>query len=99
MIEDMNSPLGKPASATTPAPATGLITPEHLRQFRDDGFFILNRVIPPAQLAALQEACGVLIAERDAEMTAQGIEVDGITHKGRRYFLANNFTKSAACRE
>lgn len=95
MLDGMNAPLSKPVTAC----ASGVVTPEHLRQFRENGYFILTQVIPSAQLAALQEACAQQIAERDAVMTAQGIEVDGITHKGRRYFLANNFATSAACHD
>ena len=98
----MNAPLATPAPSITPSAnshASGIITADHLRQFRENGFFILQRIISAAQLAALQTTCNHLIDERDADMAAQGIEVDGITHKGRRYFLAVNQHKSATCRE
>lgn len=76
-----------------------LVSDEQMRQFREDGYFILDRVIPPAQLAGLRAACDDAVAARDAVMTAQGIEVDGITHKGRRYFLPHNFRTSEACKQ
>lgn len=101
----MNAPLAAPASSTSPTSPTSstlsahVVTPTHLADFKKDGFFVLSKVIPPAQLAALQQECMLLIAERDALMEAQGIEVDGITHKGRRYFIHNNQHKSAVCRE
>ena len=97
----MNAPLTAPAASVTQN-STGCVservTADHLRQFRENGFFILERIIPPAQLAALQTECNRLIEARDAEMAEQGIEVDGITHKGRRYFLGHNQHKSPVCR-
>jgi ectoine hydroxylase-related dioxygenase (phytanoyl-CoA dioxygenase family) len=101
MMAGMNAPhtlAVSPASSSTAA-AAERVTDAHLAQFHRDGFFVLEGAMPPAQLAALQSECGRFIAERDAEMEAQGIAVDGITHKGRRYFLARNFAKSAVCHE
>ncbi len=97
----MNAPLltPKPVPASASTGANQPVTAEHLRQFHEHGFFILDRIITPPQLAILQAECVRLIAERDDEMTAQGIEVDGITHKGRRYFIAVNQHKSKVCRD
>ncbi len=87
-------------AAALPSSSTKrIVTPEHLAAFARDGLFVLPRIIPAAQLRALQDECMRLIAVRDADMEAQGIEVDGITHKGRRYFIHNNQNTSAVCRE
>ncbi len=95
----MNAPLTIPdVPSIHTDTASGFVTADHLRQFREEGFFILKNVIPAAQLAALKDECNRLIGERDAVMAAQGIEVDGITHKGRRYFLGVNQNNSAVCR-
>ena len=99
MLMDMNASLTAPLPATPSIRDEPVVTEAHLAAYRRDGFFILERIIPQAQLAALQAECMALIAERDAVMEAQGIEVDGITHKGRRYFIAVNQHKSAVCRE
>ncbi len=96
MLSVMNATLATRLPSTSTR--TPVVTAAHLAAFHRDGFFILDRIIPSAQLAALQDACMDLIAERDAEMEAQGIEVDGITHKGRRYFIHRNQHKSATCR-
>ena len=97
MLEGMNATNAAPL--LSPSSSTRIVTPEHLAAFERDGLFVLPRIIPPAQLRALQNECMRLIAVRDADMEAQGIEVDGITHKGRRYFIHNNQNTSAVCRE
>lgn len=110
MIEGMNAPHTLAVSSSSSAVAAGAaiatgaagaerVTAAHLEQFHRDGFFVIERAMAPAMLAALQSECERFIAARDAEMEAQGIVVDGITHKGRRYFLARNYNKSAACHE
>ena len=86
-------------STATALSSTQVVTAAHRAQFARDGFFVLDRVIPHVQLIALQAACDAAVARRDAEMAAQGIEVDGITHKGRRYFLPHNFCTSATCEQ
>jgi ectoine hydroxylase-related dioxygenase (phytanoyl-CoA dioxygenase family) len=67
---------------------TGLpITLEHLRRFREDGFFVLERVLPPAELSALRDECRRFIDERDREMEQLGVDVLNLDHRGRRYFV------------
>jgi ectoine hydroxylase-related dioxygenase (phytanoyl-CoA dioxygenase family) len=41
------------------------ITPEQVKQFQEEGYFILERVIPEAQLDALRRECGKFIHEFD----------------------------------
>ena len=65
------------------------ITPQQLEQFRKDGYFILERVIPEDVLEGLRNECQQYIAKFDAEMEAKGLEKDGINHYKKRYFIAN----------
>jgi Phytanoyl-CoA dioxygenase (PhyH) len=63
------------------------VTPDHLRRFRDDGFFVLEGVLPAADLALLRDECQRYIDERDREMDRLGVDVLDLDHRGRRYFV------------
>lgn len=47
-----------------------VITPDHIRQFKEEGFFILEKVISPEDLASLRSECGKFIKEFDDEYAA-----------------------------
>jgi ectoine hydroxylase-related dioxygenase (phytanoyl-CoA dioxygenase family) len=63
------------------------IAPEQVRQFRDEGFFILEKVVSPGDLETLRGECQRLIDERDREMERLGVEKLDLDHKGSRYFV------------
>ena len=63
------------------------ISPEHVRKFRDEGFFILEMVVSPSDLETLRGECQRLIDERDREMERLGVEKLDLDHLGRRYFV------------
>jgi ectoine hydroxylase-related dioxygenase (phytanoyl-CoA dioxygenase family) len=73
------------------------ITSEHVRRFRDDGFFILEKVVPPSDLETLRGECQRLIEERDREMDRLGVERLDLDHRRRRYFV-HAYGKSPAVR-
>jgi ectoine hydroxylase-related dioxygenase (phytanoyl-CoA dioxygenase family) len=62
------------------------VTAEHLHQFHQDGFFVLENVVPPHDLQALREECQRFIDEREAEMDRLGVDHLDLDHRGRRYF-------------
>ena len=66
------------------------LIPEKLRQqFRYEGFFVLENVVPPEHLAMMREVCTEMITGYDAEMDAAGETQQGLNIKGNRYFIAN----------
>ncbi|MEZ6192644.1 MAG: phytanoyl-CoA dioxygenase family protein [Phycisphaerales bacterium] len=69
------------------------------KQFFDEGYVILDRVIPEEHLAMLREACSYFISEKDKGMAQRGVEREGLTHKGSRYFIANQYRKHARLHE
>lgn len=73
---------------TTPAVT---VTAEQRRQFDEEGYFILERVIPQEHLELLRDSVTKQIARVDAKMEAEGRNVGGITHKGKRYFIGNPY--------
>ena len=75
-----------------------VITEAHKRQYRDEGYFILESVVPAEHLQAMRDECQRFIDEKDAEMDALGVTVLGINHKGSRYFMNRVARKSEKLR-
>jgi len=71
------------------------ITDAQKRQYREQGYFLLESVIPPRHLAALRGECRRFMDEMDAEMDRQGVTTLGINHKGSRYFVPFGAERSA----
>lgn len=69
------------------AEANPVVSERQARQFREEGFFVLERIIPQGYLDALRSECQRFIEERDAEMDRLGVESLDLDHKGRRYFV------------
>lgn len=63
------------------------VTPRQSRQLRDEGFFVLESVVPPADVEALAGECQRFIDDRDREMDRLGVDKLDLDHRGRRYFL------------
>lgn len=64
-----------------------LITDAHKKQYQEQGFFILEGVIPEEELAMVREECAKLIADQDAEMEKQGTDTLGLSRRNSRYFV------------
>src|SRR6266576_5796232 len=71
------------------------ITTKHVRRFRDEGFFVLESVLPQTELELLRSECQRFIDERDREMDALGVDTLDLDHRGSRYFV-HAFGKSPA---
>src|SRR5258708_3637009 len=69
------------------AVAIPLITEEQKKQYQDEGYFILESVIPPEHLELLREECQRFIDRIHREMDAAGTDVLGINHRNSRYFI------------
>ena len=67
-------------------PTTDLVTREHLEQFRDEGYFVLDSVLTDEQLELLRGAAQYSIDKLDAAMDAAGTDSLGINQRGKRYF-------------
>lgn len=73
----------------TTATSTPLVVPESLKQqFKEDGYFILERVVPEEHLKLLRDACQHFIDKCNAEMDRQKTDVLGINHRNKRYFAS-----------
>ncbi len=67
--------------------------------FLQEGFCVLERVIPPAHLELLRGQCQRFIDKMDAQMDAAGTDVIGINHRNRRYFVSNCFREEPRLRD
>lgn len=68
-----------------------MITEEHKRKYKDDGFFILEKVIPEFELELIRKDCMELIAEQDREMEKLGVTELNLSRKNSRYFVFNSY--------
>lgn len=64
------------------------------KQFQEEGYCILERVISNEHLKLLRDECAHWIEVLDAEMDAKGVTTLGITHKGNRYFIGGRWHQS-----
>ena len=65
------------------------------RRFRDEGYFVVENAVPPADLETLRGECQRLVDERDHEMTRLGVDALDLCRRGRRYFV-HAYDKSPA---
>ncbi|MEJ7651953.1 MAG: hypothetical protein WKH64_00610 [Chloroflexia bacterium] len=70
------------------AVSTVQITDEQRTQYQEEGYFILEKVIPERHLQVLRDQCRRFIDKQDAEMDAAGTDVS-ISHRNKRYFVAH----------
>ena len=71
-----------------------MITPQQIEQFSNEGYFILESVIPDDILAALREECMRMVRQFDREMEARGATSQNISHYKKRYFISNRSASS-----
>ena len=70
------------------------ISKTHQEQFREEGFFILEGVIPEAHLEILRDSCDHLIEAMHAEMDRLGTDHIHISHRGKRYHIAKHYDRA-----
>lgn len=75
-------------------PQTIRISEEQKQQYREEGYFIMEGVIPEEHLAFLRSECDRFIELANAEMDQAGTDVVGLNHRNSRYFIAKRFRES-----
>ena len=65
---------------------TPQITDQLKQQFIEEGYFVLESVVPENLLELLRSECKGFMDRVDAEMDAQNTDVIGINHRNKRYF-------------
>ena len=70
------------------------ITEAQGAQYRDEGYFILERMVADDTLAMLRDECDRSIAIVDDAMDAQGADTIGLNHRHRRYIVPLQYKRS-----
>lgn len=63
------------------------ITDEQKKKYQEDGFFILDKVIPDRNLEILRSECSELIRLQDEEMNRRNTDMLNLSRKNSRYFV------------
>ncbi|MEZ4676475.1 MAG: phytanoyl-CoA dioxygenase family protein [Caldilineaceae bacterium] len=71
-----------------------IVTQQQIQQYHEQGYCVLERVIPQETLDGLRAECSRFIEMMHAEMDAQGTDTLGISHRNRRYFVARRYQES-----
>ncbi len=78
-----------PSTAAMPPLADpSALSPDQVRRYREDGVVALPSVVPSRHLELLRAGCAGAIARADRAMDARGADVDGLSRRGSRYFIA-----------
>ena len=75
------------------------ITDEQKQQYREEGYFILESVIPESLLELLRGECGTFISQMEERMEQENKDVIGLNHRNKRYFVSNCFRQQPKLRE
>lgn len=67
---------------------SSVVSDAQRRQYREEGWFVLERVLSESQLEDLRVSAQAAVESADAAMDAAGVDMLGINHRGRRYFAS-----------
>lgn len=70
-----------------------LITEAQKQQFRDEGYFTLERCVPEQHLQLLRANCQAFIDAADQRMIEQGVDRLGLDARGKRYFASRCYNQ------
>jgi len=71
-----------------------MITEEQKQHFKEEGFLLLPEVIPAELLAMLRDECARYMDAINAEMDTQNVDVLGLNHRDKRYFIPMKYKES-----
>ena len=75
--------------------AVNTVTESQRELFHKEGYMILPGVIPADILQMLREECSYFLGYYDSMMDAKGVQTEGISHRGKRYFVNNRYRLSS----
>ena len=76
-----------------------MVSESDRQRFRTEGICVLRSVIDENRLVRFREECAYFIGYKDASMDHKGINKDGITHRGSRYFISRLYENSQFLQE
>src|SRR5262249_48178084 len=84
----------KPSCAGRDSLLAMKITQEQRDLYKEEGYMILPGVINGEMLEMLREECSYYLGYYDSIMDAKGVQSEGISHRGKRYFINNRYRLS-----
>ena len=63
------------------------ISEELKKKYREDGFFILENIIPEKELETVRNKCVELIEQQNREMDSLGTDILNLSRRNSRYFV------------
>jgi len=76
------------------AAKSSIVSPEQVKQYQEEGYFILENVMPNDMLQMLREECAYNIGYYDCEMDKSEDTVQGLNTRRLRYFISNRYHRS-----
>ncbi|HEV8247805.1 MAG TPA: phytanoyl-CoA dioxygenase family protein [Polyangiaceae bacterium] len=76
-----------------------VVSDEICKQWHEEGYFVLPRVVAEPELEVLRQQCDRFLAEQQSLMFAEGRQVHGLNHRASRYFLPFCSVRSDAIRK
>lgn len=73
---------------------TPLVTDAMIQQFKDEGYFVIEKALAEDQIEAMRGELGQFIDAIHREMDEAGTDTLGITHRGKRYFIPHTYNRS-----
>lgn len=70
------------------------ITEQQRELYQTEGYMILPGVIPSEMLEMLRQECSYYLGYYDSIMDSKGVQTEGISHRGKRYFINNRYRLS-----
>jgi hypothetical protein len=77
-----------------PATLDDILTDEQKQLFAKEGYMILPGIISDDMLQMLREECSYFLGYYDATLDLGGAKSEGISHRGKRYFVSNRYRMS-----
>ncbi len=78
---------------------SSVVTDRLRQQYVDEGYFVLEKVIPEHHLKILRSSCDHLIDLMHQEMDRQGTDHIHISHRGKRYHIAKQYEQAPGLAE
>jgi ectoine hydroxylase-related dioxygenase (phytanoyl-CoA dioxygenase family) len=83
-----------PGPGLTPLPPAPPFTDAHVRQYREQGYFVVPSLFDAGVLAMLREECDRAVRQIEDAMDAAGRDVLGLNHRHRRYIVPLQYARS-----
>lgn len=76
-------------AAPAAKPQVPVVTDDMKKQYREEGYFMLPGVLSPEHLQILRDKAQFFIDRQDRLFDEKGVDVLGINHRNKRYFVHN----------